>query len=78
MFVIRPAPADVFALVAGVIGAADIVFGNCDMPFSLSGATTRDMSFVADSAAALGLRAARVNFIFCANIYRGPRLSHFR
>lgn len=71
VFINRPAPAEVFSLVAGVIGSADIVFGNCEVPFSRAGATTHDTSFVADGAAAAGLRAARFNVMSCANNHIG-------
>jgi poly-gamma-glutamate synthesis protein (capsule biosynthesis protein) len=67
VFVDRPDPAEAFSLVQDVLGAADIVFGNCEAPLSTGSGTTHDTSFVARATSAAGLKAAGFNVLSCAN-----------
>jgi poly-gamma-glutamate synthesis protein (capsule biosynthesis protein) len=67
VFVDRPDPAEAFSLVQGVLGAADVVFGNCEAPLSTGAGTTHDTSFIASATSAAGLKAAGFNVLSCAN-----------
>jgi poly-gamma-glutamate synthesis protein (capsule biosynthesis protein) len=67
VFVDRPDPAEAFSLVRDVLGAADIVFGNCEAPLSTGGGTTHDTSFIARATSAAGLKDAGFNVMSCAN-----------
>jgi poly-gamma-glutamate synthesis protein (capsule biosynthesis protein) len=70
VFADRPDPAEAFSLVRDVLGAADVVFGNCEAPLSTGSAesaTTHDTSFVAHASSAAGLRDAGFNVMSCAN-----------
>jgi poly-gamma-glutamate synthesis protein (capsule biosynthesis protein) len=67
VFVDRPDPTEAFSLVRGVLGTADIVFGNCEAPLSNGAGTTHDTSFMAHAASAAGLKDAGFNVMSCAN-----------
>lgn len=67
VFVDRSEPSEAFTLVRDLLDAADVVFGNCEVPLSAGPATTRDTSFVANAKSAAGLRSAGFNVMSCAN-----------
>jgi poly-gamma-glutamate synthesis protein (capsule biosynthesis protein) len=67
VFVDRPDPTEAFSLVRDVLGAADVIFGNCEAPLSTGAGTTHDTSFIAPASSAAGLKDAGFNVMSCAN-----------
>jgi poly-gamma-glutamate synthesis protein (capsule biosynthesis protein) len=67
IFLNRPSPESAFDEVAGILGGADVVFGNCEGPYSTEQSEPVDLRLAADPSAAKGLAAAGFSVMSLAN-----------